>query len=123
MKSHLESVEAAPRLAVHAHVAVRPGLNRKPFCKNNNVVVLFISHAVPPQPHLSTYDLARVVLLGGRVLVVQQALRVAGPAQVGPHHDEAVRGHPRVAQVIAVGGPLAFAVRQIFENAAKSTLE
>ena len=62
VEGHLEPVEAAPALAVHAHLAAAPGPRRQPG-----------------------QQVAAVLLLLRQVLVVVHAVRVARAADVGPH--------------------------------------
>ena len=72
---------------------VRPGLRRDP-----------VQH------------LQRVVLLLLQVLALEHALRIAGAAHVDAHGGIAVAGEIGMVQRIALGGAVALAVGQIFED-------
>ena len=92
-RGELEGVEPAPRDAPHSEVAVAPRLLAKP------------GH------HL---EAVRVLLL--RVLVRDEAVRLAGAAHVDPHRRVAEPRDVRLPARIANRGPVHLAVREELED-------
>ncbi len=93
VRRDLQAVEAAPRVADHAHVAGAPGLLGKP-----------------------REYLEGVELLLARVLVGDQPVGVAGAADIDANGRVAVLGEVGVARRVGVGGLVVLAVRQVLED-------
>ncbi len=89
----LECVEPAPGVAHHSHPAGAPRLGGEPGD-----------------------DLHRVVLLEREVLVGENAIRVAAAAHVDADARVAVSGDVGMRERVPLRGPLAPAIRQIFED-------
>ena len=90
---HLERDEAAPGAAHHAHRARAPGLSRGPLAR-----------------------VARVPLLLGGVLVVQDALRVAAAAAVDADARDAVTREVRISGLVGVDRTRGVAVGQDLDH-------
>ena len=89
----LQAVETAPGNAHHADAAGAPGLRRQ------------------PRDHLQ-----RVVLLLLQILVEHQPIGIPSAAHVHAHAGIAVPGQVRMRQIVALGGPVAAAIRQVFQD-------
>ena len=63
-----------------------------------------------------TYEVTTVVHLLLQILVMVDAVRVARPPDVGPHHHEAVTGQPGVSSVISLRRPVSLPVREILQH-------
>jgi hypothetical protein len=92
-RRHLQAVEAAPGDAEHPDLAAAPLLLDEPVD-----------------------DLEGVVVLLCEVLVREQAVGVAAPAQVDAHAGVAVVGEVRVVALVARGERVALAVREVLED-------
>ena len=90
---NLQAVEPTPTDAHHANTPVAPGL-----CRN-----------------LSD-DLHGVGEFAFRILVRHQPFAFAIAANVNTQAGVAALGEPRMRERVARAGPVAFAIRQVFEN-------
>ena len=66
-----------------------------------------------------TYEVTTVVHLLLQILVMVDAVRVARPPDVGPHHHEAVTGQPGMSSVVSLCRPVRLPVGQILQHGRK----
>lgn len=90
---HLQAVEASPGDAHHAHLAAAPGLRLQPVEDRQGVLELL-----------------------GQVLIDEHPVGLTGAANVDPHPGIAVPRPVGVHLDIALGGEVALAIGQVFEN-------
>jgi hypothetical protein len=71
---------------------------------------------------VATNDFASILLFLLCIFVEVESGGVSSSSHVDPEDDVTLRTHPRMSKVVAIRGPMAFAVRQIFHDGWKSRL-
>ena len=110
-EGQLETIEAAPALAVHSNPTIAPALPGYPVCRRKD----------RDQNDLLgcrdlTYQVAAVFHFLLEVLVMIDPARVTRPPDVGPDHHEAVTRQPRMSSVVSLRCPVRLPVGEVLQH-------